>query len=166
MNTMLERRDLWNDDDHLTDAALSALADGQIAVIPADATTHAETCAPCSERLATLAILASEAQVVLAPVLAERTRTVRRFPVALVLAALVLAAIGAAPSLADRTHHALAIVIELPELVPHMTSAGSVLARALTSGPLGAAVTFSVFVVLALSGALIARSARTRGALS
>jgi hypothetical protein len=165
MTKPLEPRDLWIDD-HLTDAALSALADGQIGIVAEDACHHAETCAACSARLAELAVLGESIAVALAPVAAERTATVRRFPVALVAAALALAALGAAPSIGARSLAALSFATALPERVPQIAHVASLIAHALAAAPFAAALPFLVFAFLALSGAFIARSSRRRGALS
>lgn len=167
MSRTLEQKDLWLEDGHLSDAALAALGDGQIESASEEAAHHAESCASCATRLATLATLAVEVDAALAPIAAERARAARRFPAGLVLAALVLAGVGLAPSLADRSFHALSIATSLPELVPQLAGAAGAIAAALSQGPFGAAVAFSVFAVLALSGAIIARSSRAqRGVLS
>ena len=167
MSRTLQPQDLWLEDGHLSDAALAALGDGEIEIVGDEASHHAESCTQCAGRLANLATLAREVGVALAPVAAERTRAARRFPAGLVLAALALAGLGLAPSLADRSFHALSIATSLPELVPQLAGAAGAIAAALTQGPFGAAVAFSVFAVLALSGAIIARASRTqRGVLS
>lgn len=166
MSPTLPPRDVWTEDAHLSDAALNAIADGQLALVGDDAAQHSESCAACATRLADLALLAEETSRALAPIAAERASTARRFPFALVLVALVLAGVGAAPSFADRSIPALAYATSLPKLVPQIAHAASVIASAIASGPLGAALPFAVFVVLALSGALIARSSRQRGVLS
>lgn len=165
MSRTMERKDLWLDDGHLSEAALAAIGDGQD-VVGEEASAHAESCAECATRLVAVASLATEVQSALAPIAAERARAARRFPSGLVLAALVLAGLGLAPSLADRSLHALSIATSLPELLPRLASTAGAIAGALSQGPLGASIAFSVFAVLALSGAIIARSARSQRGVS
>lgn len=165
MTKPLEPRDLWKDD-HLTDAALAALADGQVGIVAEDACTHAETCAACATRLAELAELGGAVHVALAPVVAERTAKTQRFPISLVLAALVVAGLGAAPSIIPRSVAVLSFASALPETIPQLANVATAIGRALSAAPFASAVPFVLFAFLALSGAFIARSSRRRGALS
>lgn len=165
MSKPIDPRDLWIDD-HLSDAALGALADGQIGVVPDDACSHAETRPSCSERLAVIATSALEIDHAMARLVADRLRQSRRFPFALVVAALALAGIGAAPSLADRTANAASLLGSLPQIANHVFSVAGTLAASLSHGPLAPILTFGVFAVLALSGLIVSRGSRRRGVMS
>ena len=52
-------RDLVWDGAHVSDLGLTAIADGQEAIVPADAVTHAHACEWCTGRLGRTALLAS-----------------------------------------------------------------------------------------------------------
>jgi hypothetical protein len=71
-STELPRELVWASDGHLDEVALTALADGQILIVPADARTHSETCEACAGRLGLLALASLEAGEALA-LLPERT---------------------------------------------------------------------------------------------
>ncbi|EYF02167.1 hypothetical protein [Chondromyces apiculatus] len=48
---------VWQDDGHLGEVALSALADGEVALLPDAAVVHAESCASCASALGAAALL-------------------------------------------------------------------------------------------------------------
>ncbi len=101
---------VWQADGHLTEIALTALGDGEAAILPEGAAAHAAACAGCSAALGRAALLSLRAGEAirearaLAPAAAKAPRPEapagRPLPVAAILAALAVAAIGAAPGLA------------------------------------------------------------------
>lgn len=102
----LAARELWRDDGHLSDLVLTALADGQDALVPQQASEHVATCATCSERLGALALrsvqvgeaLAAEAAA--APQGPSPHRSYR-LPALALAAAFVLALLGSLPRLLE-----------------------------------------------------------------
>ncbi|MBK7581289.1 MAG: hypothetical protein IPI67_13875 [Myxococcales bacterium] len=91
---------LFEPDGHLSDVALTALADGENELLPERAKLHAESCDVCTERLGAQALLSvsvSEA-LLAAPVV---VRAAEPFPVWAVLCGLALATTGVAPMLAE-----------------------------------------------------------------
>lgn len=57
-DSKLPRELVW-DGAHVSDLGLTAIADGQEAIVPADAVTHAHSCEWCSGRLGRTALLAA-----------------------------------------------------------------------------------------------------------
>jgi hypothetical protein len=119
---------VWQQDGHLSELGLTAMADGEHALLPAEAQVHLEACPACQERLGHAALLAAlsaramELEVARAAApqaAAERSasdrslglaetvglapvssgRGRRPLPRAAIALALLCAAIGAAPSL-------------------------------------------------------------------
>lgn len=99
---------VWQADGHLTDVALTALGDGEAALLPDGAVAHAAGCAACSAALGHAALLSlrtgeaiGEARALAAPAPVEPASQPagKPLPVAAILAALALAALGAAPGL-------------------------------------------------------------------
>jgi hypothetical protein len=81
---------LWADDGHVSDVVLTALADGQRAIVPAAATAHVERCSACMMHLGNSALLALETRRMLVPAR-------RRVPRAAVAFGLVAAVLGLLP---------------------------------------------------------------------
>jgi hypothetical protein len=176
--------DLVWQDGHLTEVALTALADGEEAILPEQAAAHAAGCGACGAALGHAALLslrvgealreapaAVEAEVQApAPAPAEvqaQTGAVvapaRPLPVAGVIAALVIAAVAAAPGLILNRG-------QLPELMQALGVAAAMALRAGRAAVSGAAegpgwfaalpwMSASVLVVIGLA---VARAARGR----
>jgi hypothetical protein len=87
---------LWADGGHASDVALTALADGQSAILPATVLAHVERCTTCSAHLGNAALLSLYAQREIVTLQAKRP--VPRLPVIL---GLVVAVLGFVPTLLD-----------------------------------------------------------------
>ena len=151
MNDKLPDDLVWLDG-HLTDVALSALADGEEAILPEQAAAHAAGCAACGGALGHAALLSlrvgealreaqpapvaealpADAAGALARPAAEVAAqaspglipaAARPLPVTAVVAALVIAALASAPQLA-------ATRVQLPEMVQALWVGLAVTARA------------------------------------
>ncbi|WP_156338066.1 hypothetical protein [Chondromyces crocatus] len=48
---------VWRDDGHLTEVALTVMADGELSLLPGDAAPHASHCATCASALGAAALL-------------------------------------------------------------------------------------------------------------
>lgn len=113
---------LWADGGHASDVVLTALADGQGEIVPAVARAHVETCATCTAHLGNAALLSLHAGGELALAKAHEARAQEspsRLPIprlAIVLGLLV-AAIGALPSLLDAPSDTRVFARELPVLL-------------------------------------------------
>lgn len=104
---------VWEDDGHLGEVALAALADGEDALLPANALLHAGDCESCAKRLGEAALLSIDAGEALRSAgvahaavstrspLSSRAARATRMPVFAIAAALVIAALGALPHLAE-----------------------------------------------------------------
>lgn len=87
---------LWADGGHASDVVLTALADGEHAIVPESVRAHVERCAACSTHLGHAALLSLRAGAELRSV-SELAR--RPVPKAAILAGLGLAILGLVPSL-------------------------------------------------------------------
>ncbi len=91
---------LWQPDGHLTDVALTALADGESTLLSPAAALHAEECEACARRLGDAALFSTLLTEELAPVLLP-VEAPRRLPVAALVVAFALAIVGSLPVLLD-----------------------------------------------------------------
>ncbi|AUX47462.1 uncharacterized protein SOCE26_089830 [Sorangium cellulosum] len=99
---------VWQADGHLTEVAITALGDGEVALLPEGALAHAAQCQTCSSELGRSALLSLRVGDALREQAAEGARQVVResaaprgpLPLPAIGVALVLSALGAAPSLA------------------------------------------------------------------
>ncbi|WP_437504077.1 hypothetical protein [Sorangium sp. So ce1099] len=95
---------VWQADGHLTEIALTALGDGEEALLPEGASAHVARCATCSSELGRTALLSLRAGELLrarpAPS-GAREPAARRdpLPIPAIAVALALSTLGAAPSL-------------------------------------------------------------------
>jgi len=101
--SQLPRELVWTGEGHLSEVAMTAIADGEEAILPRDAFGHlgiCETCAAGVENAASLS--ASISRALSAPVAVEAARTVETriaFPVWAATLALAVAAMATLPSL-------------------------------------------------------------------
>ncbi|WP_437673815.1 hypothetical protein [Sorangium sp. So ce131] len=95
---------VWQADGHLTEVAITALGDGEVALLPEGALAHAGQCLTCSSELGRSALLSLRAGEALreqaAPAARESAAPRGALPLPAIGVALTLSAIGAAPSLA------------------------------------------------------------------
>lgn len=110
---------LWADGGHASDVVLTALADGQAAIVPSAARAHVEACATCTAHLGNAALLSLHVGGELALAKAHEQASPSRLPIprlAIVLGLLV-AAIGALPSLLDAPSDTRVFAREVPVLL-------------------------------------------------
>lgn len=93
---------LWAEGGHASDVVLTALADGQHAIVPAAARMHVEHCAVCITHLGNTALLSLETRRLLVPAR-------RRVPRAAVVLGLVTALLGLLPRLGTQPDPARAV---------------------------------------------------------
>lgn len=154
----LAAKEAWAPDGHLEDVAIVALADGQDGILPDGCGQHAMECEACAHRVGEAALLAVQVGDALGAVKPAAARA--RMPRALVAAALLLAVLGALPSLPDVSGRAILFFTALPHLAPMVIESSLTLGRTVREGPLGAVVSASVFVLLSLVGFVVARASR------
>jgi hypothetical protein len=159
---------VWDDDGHLADPAVNALADGELALLPAEALAHVEQCERCGERVGQVALFALEVDAALSvgpavqPVRPSGLQPVaavsssRRLPVAPLAIALLTAVLGLLPSLPELARIQRVGATALPllaQLVARMFT------RAPESNLLGTFAWLSTACLL-LASAAVARWAR------
>jgi hypothetical protein len=150
----------WNGE-HASEAALVALADAQIDLVPESVVAHLETCAECNRALAELATLSvsTEAAILTAPRVetAPASAQVLRLPIpwrALLVAAAV-AALGAAPYVAEAPGQFSSTTTSLVRIVPALVKALAQLFRAQSASMW---VTLASAVFLLLVGVALTRA--------
>ncbi|HEY1959489.1 MAG TPA: hypothetical protein VGH28_27950 [Polyangiaceae bacterium] len=161
----LTEAETW-DGEHLSEVALSCIADAQDVVDPV-ARVHAESCAECTLRIGALALESHEVGAALrvAKVMSIESKASHRFPTVMVAAAVVVAAVCGAPALLDAAPRALAWAFAAPHALP-VVAMSFVAASKSLSGNGGAAVSLVATFALALIGFAVARTSRTPGVMS
>jgi hypothetical protein len=155
---------VWQDDGHVGDVALAAIADGELQIVPAQAAAHAGACDECSSRLGEQALLSMATSEALELAALERATARRPLPMLAVVFALALAALGAAPSLIGL----IGGIAAAPELALRSlflaSRAAAALVRTLAGAELGAwAIAWTAATaILLVFGALVARAGRAR----
>jgi hypothetical protein len=157
---------VWQDDGHVGDVALAAIADGELEIVPAQARAHTQACDDCSARLGEQALLSattSEALELAAPGF-EQAPARRPLPMLAVVFALALAALGAAPTLVGL----IGGLASAPEIALRSlflaARAAAALVRTVAGAEAGswAVAWTAATAVLLLLGALVAHAARSR----
>jgi hypothetical protein len=107
---------LWAEGGHASDVVLTALADGQLEIVPASARAHVEGCMPCTAHLGNAALLSLHATREISA-LAQHEAAAQRAPLPRLAIGLglLVAALGLVPSLVDASPDAL----DLRTLVTH-----------------------------------------------
>ena len=165
MNDKLSEKETW-EGEHLSEVALSCLADAQDVVDPV-ARVHAESCAECMRRIGAMAL---ESREVGAALRVARQLSIEkashRFPTVLVAAAAMIAIACAAPAAIDGAPRLFAWLLAAPRMVPVLTTSLVAVGKTLGSGNTGAAISLVTTFTLALAGYAVARASRTSGVTS
>jgi hypothetical protein len=163
-NPLLADEDIWQRDGHLTDLALTALADGERALLPEPAAQHADGCDGCTARLGELAVLSlSVGEALSGEPLAEPARVASpraHFPFAALVVALVLAGLGALPALFQAPRWLPSASGALLQSIPIALRGTIALFKVASAGSVAVVVVFlSTASVLCALGLAIARFA-------
>jgi hypothetical protein len=158
---MLPEHLAWNGE-HASEAALVALADAQVDIVPDSVARHLETCPECNDLLAELATLSvsAEAAILSAPRVESvpaASAQVLRLPIpwrALVIAAAV-AALGAAPALAEAPGRMSSLTTSVVRIAPALVKALAQLFRAQNSS---VGLTFASAIFLLMVGVALTRA--------
>jgi len=112
-NKMLPADLVWAKGGHLSDVALTAIADGQETIVPREAMAHLESCEACAGELGAAALLSldtsaavsrlplSAREVGASAPLSRKTLRAARAPLIAIAAALAAAILGMLPTLVD-----------------------------------------------------------------
>lgn len=164
---------VWQQDGHLADIVLSSIADGEVDIVPLEASSHLDHCEHCITRFGAEALLSKHAGELLAevsrmsdtvPVVAT-PRSVRvasvagfaKLPKNALFGALFIAAIGAMPALLSPGHLHIAQITEILGRSIVMLSRSVVLIA--KSGSFTVLVWASAMILLVL-GLVVSRTAR------
>ena len=142
--------DLVWEGEHLSEIALTALGDGQDAIVPKKARDHAASCEACGALMGHAAIASMQVGHALKAPLPEIATERAPVPWLAMIGAMIVAILGSAPSL-----------LETPRALVHQAPvalhAANALLRGLAGG-LGPVVNFGCAALLILAGAMVARS--------
>ncbi len=155
----LSEAETWSGE-HLTELALSCLADAQDVIDPV-ARVHAETCAECMLRIGAMALESHEvgAALVVGRQLRihQRAPATHRFPTVLVAAAVIVAVVAGAPAALDALPHVVSWITSAPQIAAVVTTSALALGKGVSSS-----VSLVATFTLALLGYAVARVSRER----
>jgi hypothetical protein len=159
--------------DHLSEVALTVLADGQDVMLTADALSHAGSCEACAMKLGELAELSIgfgdamrelPREALLAPQPASM-RPIAPAPRWAISVALVLAVVGVLPRVVDLPAHAVGLVSLLMRDVPIVFRGAMHLARSTEIQRTALLVSFASALVLIATALVVGRRALRHGEL-
>lgn len=144
---------LWAEGGHASDIVLTALADGQSAIVPAVARAHVESCARCMNHLGNAALLSMHVDREMAHVRAAAIEAVRRpLPKLAIILGLLVAVAGIIPSFATDAAEARSFAHQLPMLLNGLrTLAQRLLEPGSSSALVVTYVTAAALVIMALA---------------
>jgi hypothetical protein len=166
--TQLDAELIWEPDGHLTETAITALADGELDIVPG-AAEHADGCEVCHDKVGSAALLALEIASALelvprdllggvsSPLPAAVSARRKPFPVTALTLAVSVAFLALSPNLGKFAVHVESVPLSLTKVLPVLAQ---LIARLGTSANwLGRQylVHFAAAFVLCACGALIAR---------
>jgi hypothetical protein len=164
---------VWQQDGHLSDIVLASIGDGEVDIVPPEASSHLDHCDHCTTRFGAEALLSKHAGELLAEVSRNMDhvpavvtpRSIRvvaaegfaNMPKRAILGALFLAAIGSMPAILSHGHWRIAQFIEILSRSIVMLSRSMVLVA--KSGSFTVLVWASAMILMVL-GLVVSRSAR------
>jgi hypothetical protein len=157
---LLPQELLWAEGGHASDIVLTALADGQHAIVPTTVRQHVDRCTLCTTQLGHAALLSLHAGAEL-EARARHSRAVsratepRKLPRLAIALGLVFAALGLVPSLVDDSASLRSFGRDLPVFVHGLGA----LARRLDEpgSSAGLFLTYAAAITLVAMGILLAR---------
>ncbi|HEY8079045.1 MAG TPA: hypothetical protein VIF62_33160 [Labilithrix sp.] len=106
---------LWAEGGHASDVVLTALADGQIEIVPPNARTHVEGCATCTRYLGNAALLSLHTHAQIAVMQENALVAARRpLPKLAIALGLLVAAAGMIPSFGSDADEARTFASHVP----------------------------------------------------
>jgi hypothetical protein len=149
----------WQSDGHVTDVVLTAMADGEEAIVPEDALGHVEACEHCTFRLGSEALLSVHVDEEMAALAAAAPATAmvpaRKAPKVAIGVAIAVAGIGATPAFV------LDVAPRASEFFKTIVWAASMLAQSaivVSRSELFTALVWASALVLVLAGLLMSRA--------
>ena len=155
----LSEKETW-EGEHLSEVALSCLADAQDVIDPV-AKVHAESCAECMLRIGAMALESHDVGAALNVARQMKVKTapvsVHRFPTLLVAAAVVIAVAAGLPAFAENVPRLVSWTFDAPRFATVITQSLVALGKGI-SPQVSMVATFT----LALAGWAVARSSREK----
>ncbi|MBX3222959.1 MAG: hypothetical protein KF795_20780 [Labilithrix sp.] len=151
---------LWAEGGHASDVVLTALADGERAIVPEEVRAHVERCASCALHLGHAALLSLHAGAeIAARAEHERAGTRRPLPRLAIALGLAVAALGLLPSVLDAEAGASALRSFGTRDVPLFLAGLRTLSRRLAEpgGSVGLFVTYGAAALLVVMGLAVVR---------
>jgi hypothetical protein len=159
MNDKLSEKETW-DGQHLSEVALSCLADAQDVLDPV-ARVHAESCAECMLRIGAMALESHDVGAALNVARQMKVKTVattvHRFPTLLVAAAVLIAVGAGLPAIAENVPRLVSWTFDAPRFATVLTQSLVALGKGI-SPQISMVATFA----LALAGYAVARTSREK----
>jgi hypothetical protein len=155
----LSEKETW-EGEHLSEVALSCLADAQDVLDPV-AKVHAESCAECMLRIGAMALESHDVGAALNVARQMKVKhvatTVHRFPTLLVAAAVLIAVGAGLPAIAENVPRLVSWTFDAPRFATVITQSLVALGKGI-SPQISMVATFA----LALAGYAVARSSREK----
>lgn len=151
---------LWADGGHASDVVLTALADGQHAIVPSAVLAHVERCTTCTAHLGHAALLSLHAGAELdARAEHERVSARRPLPRLAIALGLVVAALGLLPSIIDAEGGVSAARSFVTRDVPlYLKGAATLIHRLGEPGSaVGLVITYATAAMLVVMGIAVVR---------
>lgn len=154
---------VWDQEGHLSEIALTSIADGQEAILPEAAGAHFASCSACMQSMGSAALLSTRVAGLIAATsttasAAQATDYVPAFPipVSAIAAAVLLAAVGALPSITDLPMWISEASFLFTRTIPLFFRSGIALVR--SSGSLSPAVSYACAALLLMAGFAVTRA--------
>ncbi|MEO6419341.1 MAG: hypothetical protein ABIP39_08055 [Polyangiaceae bacterium] len=151
---------VWDEGGHLSEIALTSIADGQEAILPEAAGAHFASCSVCMQSMGNAALLSTRVAGLLAEGASAAQATAEApvfpIPVSAIAAAVLLAAVGALPSITDLPMWISEASFLFTRTIPLFFRSGIALVR--SSGSLSPAVSYACAALLLMAGFAITRA--------
>ncbi len=149
---------LWAEGGHASDVVLTAIADGEFDIVPANAREHVDHCVTCTKQVGHLALLSLQTGQIF---VAFSPKESMHLPVGLLLTGSVFAMLGMLPTLLDRPIHSLG---EASSTWTSLRSASISIFKALSHATLapGLSVSLACSALLLLVSVTFTRTLRNR----
>ena len=153
---------VWDGGGHLSEVALTSIADGQESILPDAAAAHFASCSNCMQSMGDAALLSTRVAGLLATsavaVSAAQSEQPPAFPipVSAIAAAVLLAAVGALPTITDLPMWISEASFLFTRTIPLFFRSGIALVR--SSGSLSPAVSYACAALLLMAGFAVTRA--------
>jgi hypothetical protein len=146
--TMLPEELLWAAGGHASDVVLTALADGELGIVPVNVRAHVEACPTCTQHLGHAALLSIHAARELESIGRPARRPLPRLAIALALVVAALGIAADAPAIRIALEHDVPLALRaLGTLGERLLDPGSATGMTLTYGTSALLVAMALVLV-------------------